>query len=126
MDQEVPEGVKADGTGLNPQPRKQLTVLPHKVGAAPRVLHGHKEGADPQARVEKSWDDYWSTSVGAARPVDPHPPPLARQQEEASASRWESQGGVLGEVSVNAWEPHAQKKPALPQEGAARPANQSL
>ena len=53
---EIPKGVKADSIGLNPQPSKQLKVLPQKVGTAPRVLHAQKE-----ARAEKSWDDYQGT-----------------------------------------------------------------
>ena len=53
-----------------------LKILLQKVGAAPGVLPAHKKWGDPpQARAEKSWHDYWGASVGAARPVDPQPPP---------------------------------------------------
>lgn len=40
---EIPEEVKAEGIGLNPQPRKLLKTLFQKVGAAPRVPHAHKK-----------------------------------------------------------------------------------
>ena len=35
---EISKGMKAEGTGLNPQPRKQLRVLHQRVCPAPRVL----------------------------------------------------------------------------------------
>lgn len=35
---EISKGVKAEGTGLNPQPRKELRVLHQTVGTTPRVL----------------------------------------------------------------------------------------
>lgn len=113
---EIPEEVKAGGIGLNPQPRKPLKILFQKVGAAPRVPHAHKTAGWLPRQEQRSlrmitgvpqWEQPGQSF--------PHPPPLARYQNQALRPGGKgSRGPWEGHLSVNACEPHTRRSQPCP------------